>query len=305
MYFPYLRGRQYDLLAIKALVQNDLINENIVPVIEPVKMSSTLANTIQVCKTKGFKIALILNPVVGDLESEDINSLKDIIAAPIMPAIIMNKDAGSILSDLEQKEVDKSSVLIVLSNPDYVEEYKKLFTGTAHNYTLFPDERGFRRAVIGNKVLFEDKFHKLNKNADYAYNEDEFFSDDHIFYESEGYKGFGDYSIIGKDYEESGFAPRAVAIHIVYIDKEKRLRVHHFVSDSNYGIEDIAGKYYEAVLKLKKWVQNGYENQITDALSVLIEHASTGYFPGLPTIKKLSIMHHLELVRKILDKEFA
>lgn len=46
MYFPYLRGRQYELLALRELAANDLLGTHIIPVIEPVKLSSTLVNTL-------------------------------------------------------------------------------------------------------------------------------------------------------------------------------------------------------------------------------------------------------------------
>lgn len=41
MYFPYVRGWQFELLAIRKLVEKDLLHAHIVPVIEPVKCSST------------------------------------------------------------------------------------------------------------------------------------------------------------------------------------------------------------------------------------------------------------------------
>lgn len=303
MYFPYLRGRQYDLLALKELAQKKLITSKILPVVEPVKMSSTLIGTIKAYKDNKLTMSLIVNPVVVDLTENDMLSLLDQVDEFIIPAIIMNEDAENAMINLSRRGIPQNSVLVVLNDHDYVEDYKNLIGESGAGYTLFPDERAVKRAVKQKKVLFEDKFNKLNKNADYAKNPDEFFSDDNLFYKDEGYQGFGDYSIIGKDYDESGFAPRAVAIHIVYMDKEKNLRVHHFVSDSNYGIEDIAGKYYEAVSKLKAWYEAGYDNQKTAALSVLLEHASNGYFPGLPTIKKLSIMHHIELVNRFLNEE--
>lgn len=303
MYFPYLRGRQYDLLALKELAQGKMISPKILPVVEPVKISSTLSGTIKVYKSSKLQMALILNPMVEDLSEEDTSSLQQLLDETIIPAIIMNEDAERIIRDLEKHDVQRSNVLVILNSRDYVAEYKRMFWDSGAIYTLFPDERSIRRAVTQKKVLFEDKFNKLNKNADYAKNTDEFFSEDHLFYLEEGYTGFGDYSIIGESYDVSGFAPRAVAIHIVYLDGSNNLRVHHFVSDSNYGIEDIAGKYYEAVTKLKKWYHEGNEKQETQALSVLLEHADTGYFPGLPTIKKLSIMHHIELVDKFLNME--
>ena len=64
-----------------------------------------------------------------------------------------------------------------------------------------------------------DNFNKQEKNADYE-NTDEFFSRDHLFYKEDGYVGFSDFSVIGDDYSESGFAPFAVAIHIVFLDKK-------------------------------------------------------------------------------------
>ena len=37
MYFPYLRGRQFELIALRELIENDCINSSIIPIIEPVK----------------------------------------------------------------------------------------------------------------------------------------------------------------------------------------------------------------------------------------------------------------------------
>jgi len=128
-----------------------------------------------------------------------------------------------------------------------------------------------------------------------------FFSEDHLYYQEEGYVGFGDYSIIGDEFTESGFAPYAVAIHIVYFAEDKTLRIKHFKSDSNDDISDVAGKFHEAVTKLAKWWQEfNQQSQLTKALSILLDHCKNGYYPGLPTIKKLSIMLHLELVNKYL-----
>lgn len=164
---------------------------------------------------------------------------------------------------------------------------------------LIPDD--FRRKVRKNKVLFEDRFDKKDRNSDYQKNDDEFFTEDHLFCYEEGFKGFGDYSIIGKDYLEAGFAPYAVAIHVVYFAKDETLRVHHFVSDSNDDIQNPAKKFYEAVSKLAKWVE---ENNvfITAGLSTFLEHYRNQTYPGLGSVKKLSLMHHLELVGRYLDE---
>lgn len=302
MYFPYFRGRQYELLALRELAQSGTLGGYVVPVVEPIKITPTFSGTVRQFADNGKPLALILNPAVGELSRDSaLSAILPFIAGSIMPSVIMGKDTTEALEALSSQEIQADNVLAVMTNRDFLEVYRKLFITLPPKFTLFPDERQIRRAITENKVMFEDKFTKQEKNADYLKNEDEFYSDDHLYFKEEGFIGFGDYSLIGNEYVESGFAPYAVAIHIVYFASDGTLRVRHFVSDSNADIKDVAGKYYEAVTKLKHWYDAGQSHQYTNALSTLLGHAESGYYPGLPTIKKLSIMHHLELVGKYLD----
>ena len=165
--------------------------------------------------------------------------------------------------------------------------------------TLIPDDRAFRRVISESKVLFEDNFNKRSRNIDYIEHEDEFFSDSHLYFQNENYVGFADYSVVGEEFNESGFAPVAVAIHIVYFNEKKELRIHHFVSDSNDGIEDPGGKFGEALEKLVYWCE---ENNVQNTLGLqgFYDCYNSGKYPGLGTVKKYSIMHHLELVSNFL-----
>ena len=54
MYFPYVRGRQYELLALKELVSGGLLSDKIIPIVEPVKLSPTLINTMAEFIKGGF-----------------------------------------------------------------------------------------------------------------------------------------------------------------------------------------------------------------------------------------------------------
>jgi len=302
MYFPYFRGRQYDMLALRELAQGNLLGNHVAPVVEPIKVTSTFNGTIKMFIEKSKSIALILNPTVGDISKcVSVDTVLPSISGSVIPAVIVNHNTTGAISALIAKGISESNVLTIMTNRDYLDVYQDLFAETPPKFTLFPDERQIRRAVSKNKVMFEDKFKKQEKNADYLKQEDEFYSDDHLYFGEEGFTGFGDYSIIGDEYVESGFAPYAVAIHIVYFANDDTLRVRHFVSDSNTDIKDVAGKYYEAVTKLKRWYDSGQSRQTTTALATFLSHAENGYYPGLPTIKKLSIMHHLELVGKYLD----
>ena len=303
MYFPYFRGRQYELLALKELANRGLIGTNVIPVVEPIKTpTSTFINATESFDKAQLLISLIFNPTVGELKNGDAFEKVFVIAnnnSCVIPTVLVNEEIEKTITTLNSRNVSNDVVLAIFNNRNYLETYKGVFGEQKPKYTLCPDKTELKRAVRVNKVLFEDKFIKKDRNADYP--EDEFFSEDHLYYQDDGYIGFGDYSIIGNEYKEGGFAPYAVAIHIIYFASDDTLRIRHFISDSNNDTSDVAGKFHEAVSKLADWYTNGQNRQLTSALSTLLNHAKDGTYPGLPTIKKLSIMHHLELVSKYLD----
>ena len=303
MYFPYFRGRQYELLALKELASDHLISNQVIPVIEPIKFIPSLFNTIQEFKKSNNSLTLIVNPEVGELTS-DTGQLFDFFmqnAWPnLLPAVLLNGLVKTNLDSFHWDELPLENVVAILRSDEYLNEYYDLFSRKPAHYVLCPYDRELRRHDIENCVLFEDKFKKQARNADYP--EEEAFSKDHLNYNEDGYVGFGDYSVIGHDYMETGFAPYAVAIHIVYFSGDKTLRIKHFVSDTNEDISNVAGKFYEAVTKLNRWFYSeNMESQKTRGLDILLNHYKNRTYPGLPTLKKLSIMHHLELMSRFLD----
>ena len=119
-------------------------------------------------------------------------------------------------------------------------------------------------------------------------------------YKNKGFEGFSDYSIVGNGYEESGFAPLAIAIHVVYFGEREELRVHHFVSESNETISDPARKFEEAMKRLINWEQAHLIPE-TEGMKALLNCYEKGKFPGLGVIKKYSIMHHIEMMGQYLE----
>jgi len=65
MYYPYLRGKQFDLLAVNTLIKEVRWSKKIRPIIEPVRDSPTLKKTIELFDQKKFVCYLITNPQVG------------------------------------------------------------------------------------------------------------------------------------------------------------------------------------------------------------------------------------------------
>jgi len=70
MYFPYVRGRQYELLALKELIMTERLSEHITPILEPVKLSSTLSKTMEEFVKRNRNLCVICNPAVGSFNSD-------------------------------------------------------------------------------------------------------------------------------------------------------------------------------------------------------------------------------------------
>ena len=232
MYFPYLRGRQNELLCLRELLEVDRLYSTIIPIIEPVRCNSTFFTTLKKFIEADRKIIIIKNPKVGKFRSD--------------------------YEELKKKIEDETN-----------EVKKKKLEETLINY----------KELLNNSHII---------------------SGNHLVYRKRGYVGFSDYSIVGDAYEESGFAPLAVAIHILYFGQKSELRVHHFVSESNQNISDPARKFAEAMQNLLSW-ENFDIIPKTKGLQNLLDYYSNGKFPGLGVIKKCSIMHHLELIGKYLE----
>ena len=305
MYFPYLRGRQFELIALRELAEQNLISNHIFPIIEPVKLSSTLTKTLKIYQENNRNAAIIYNPCVGGLSNEILNNhsenkicknLAEIAKeSTILKAFHLEKSIKAIAEEL-------SNIILIATEREDSVYYNDIYEAkTEPKYTLMPDESDFRRNIRNhNRVLLADNFIKRTRNVDYYNNPDEFYTSDHLYYKTDDYVGFADYSVVGNDYTESGFAPYAVAIHIVYFDGKNNMRVHHFISDTNDDYTDTTGKFYEALKKLIEW--NKEKQLDTCAIKEFQKLYDEQTYPGLGTVKKLSIMHHIELVSRFLGQ---
>lgn len=311
MYFPIIRGRQYDLLALRELQRNGVLNRNIIPIIEPIKLSSTLLTTVSAFEESEREVIIISNPVVGSFAGElTLPSVYEQYRTLMLNDHVtighrFNRDSESQISNLQEVfGVSLQELAILHSERSLVQLYRAIFNGNIPRINVIPSDNSFRRQLNGlNLAGLDDKFNKLTRNVDYLDLESEFFSEEHRYFQDEGYIGFSDFSVVGEEYNESGFAPYAVAIHIVYPNAEDALEIMHFVSDSNNDTSDPAGKFSEALNKLVNWYQE-YESDDrmnTLAMQCFLQHYHDGTYPGLPTLKKLSIMHHLELMGTLIS----
>ncbi len=321
MYYPYFRGRQNELLCLREMLEQNKLSDKIIPIVEPVRCNNTFFSTLETFIKNDRTIVIIQNPEVGRYHQEFQTMLKTADKAEdeksrkkaeeqikknleilkdrhLIPAYLMG---DKVVNDIFAGDINKENVILInkgKENYNYYVQYGEKICG---KITIIPNDMDFKDELAGDAVVLEDAFNKAKRNADYSDCVDEFFSKNHITYKKRGYQGFADYSVVGDIYEESGFSPLAIAIHIVYFDEKKMLQIHHFVSDTNEKSTDLPRKFEEAMEKLQSWELLG-RIKMTAGLSGLFSYYRNGRFPGLGLIKKYSLMHHMELMSDYLGE---
>ena len=90
----------YELLAIKELIENGLINsKNVSPIIEPVRDNSTFNNLLKLAKKNDYNLNIISNPQVGEYKAVDqlpglikVNNMKNSIIIQNNNTVTISKD---------------------------------------------------------------------------------------------------------------------------------------------------------------------------------------------------------------------
>ncbi len=310
MYFPYLRGKQYELLALRESI-SFISKEKIVPIIEPVRTNTaSLKTAITILAKVGIELQIILNPEVGDFKHNNggllafVDSLIQGGVSNLIPTFLISNDAEflRVKAIIETQGYNNSGYsLIHLNKVNDLDQIKEFTDGTNCKYNIVQIAHLFtiRRKLSGNICMLNDYFNRQSKNTEYINIPFEVFSSDYIYYHEERCVAFSDYQAIGKDYSEGGGAAYAVAIHLTFKDVDKEdIQIAHFVSDSNDGPENPALKFFEALEKLIDFADE--KNIDSLAIRKLRGYYDNQGYPGLGVVKKLSIMHHIELVQGLI-----
>jgi hypothetical protein len=132
------------------------------------------------------------------------------------------------------------------------------------------------------------------------YPADEFFSELHRRYASEGFQGFGDFTIVGGDHSDGGGPTNAVAIHLTYRRQNNDVWIRHFLSDRITGTKGTPAKFLEALKKLIRFLDENPEVSGCDACAEFRDLHRRQHFPGLGSLKRLSMKHHVDLMARLL-----
>lgn len=312
MYFPYLRGKQFELLALREFANQNANNNTIIPIIEPVKDTfNSLRTAIEVMLKQGLRFALVLNPNDGDFKKslKTYNILQEIPCLleednrnKWIPAFLYN-DEQRIITTVNDNSLtnvmiifknsidsSKESIFTFLRDP----EVHYIVNGDVNNRAVSRKLNALEKSIIRLDNCFKEK----PRNVDYIEKDEEPFSEEHIYYDVEGYAGFSDYTTLPKDFIDGGMLPYAIAIHLTYKREQNEVYIKHFVSDTNFDQSNVQKKFFEAASKVKAFFEN---MERTSAIDDLIRLVDDNKYPGLGVIKKLSIRSHIELINSLLN----
>lgn len=171
MYFPYVRGKQYELLALRELIKNDKIGNSIIPIIEPIKPSSTLITTLESFIEKERFVIVISNPIVGnfikELNKDENSKVKEKYIQILGNEYIyygIDFDNSANIIDFEIPYPSK--VVGIVTNSDSADSHSKILKEEAI-FNVIKDTKEISRKIRNNKVMLEDKFNMQKRNADY------------------------------------------------------------------------------------------------------------------------------------------
>lgn len=311
MYYPYLRAKQFELKALREFSAENKNQKSIIPILEPVKQQTNALNlAIDEMMANGLKFALILNPGNGDFKHKTVafdewtqneqlkNNRKSWIpafiysqnAAPAIEKLINDYQLAEVMvifaEGYDMDDIESENLINQVPIEYIVNSFGSMVSGRVKKHLR----------ETGKKIIrLDDCFRSRTRNADYADNVDELFTEVPFFYDTEeNLAGYSDYAVMPSEYVEGGMLPYALAIHLSYRKNEDQINVHHFVSDSNESNNDTRRKFREAAVKVAPFY-NGRDK--TSAVSEIIERAnSSDGYPGLGYLKKLSLKNHLELI---------
>ncbi|MGA2072747.1 MAG: sce7725 family protein [Terriglobia bacterium] len=312
MYYPYFRGKQYELITIRELAPL-LAKAGFRPIIEPVREDlGGLSKVLDAVTEARGKAIVVVNPHYGEL-SEGGESLTELLSRKFrdsqgISAGILVKESMSADDVMEcyETHLAHAPTLIHAGFTRARVLAERLGRQTKENCHIFLDhysgklyQKHFKGA---HRVLLKDGFQR-KRNRDYDLLEP--FSDLHATFEDEGMDGFGDFLIVGDDYSETGGPAYAVAIHLTFVDpdQDNSMYIYHFKSERQDTPTDPAGKFAEALDEMMAILNRRASKVLeTNAVKEFRLLHGQGHFPGLGYVKKLSMSHHIETLADYFQK---
>lgn len=312
MYYPYLRARQFELISLRELLRDDIIDKNVTAILEPVKDSfNNLSLAHQTFIDKGYKPFLVVNPIVGEIIGDHHFVLEYLNSLPNshFSVAFHYKQNSDYINQCVQDYNLQHCMLICYENFTDDENFKDLCRQDfiTHITLLEPNKYRsldrFLKSLGKNYIRLDDVFEKQLKNADFLDIAAHKLTEEHLFYQEENFQGFSDFTVLPSEYIDGGSTPRAVVIHLSYLNQTENneIWIRHFTSTTNDSIANVQGKFAEAAQKAVAFCRE--HNIDNSAITELRNYYNEGKYPGLGIVKKVSLKNHLTVVMNFLTNK--
>lgn len=305
MYFPYLRGRQFELIALREFATEREERNNILPIIEPVKQSFNSFNiALKKFGETIFPFSLILNPQVGDIPNFETvleNLSENLDKIEWIPSFIISNNIDQVSNAIKVNGFNNVMLICSDSVDTSTNKFLELVKSDFVKYIVLKENRTLKRRLKDSEkslIRLDSCFNQQKRNADYLRIPEEKFTEEHLFFKEDGYFGFSDFTTLPHEFTEGGTTPYAVSIHLTYRKENEEIWIKHFTSETNDDQANIQGKFAEAARKAVEFLNQ--KHIATFAANELRDYYNNQKYPGLGMIKKISIKHHLELMSSIL-----
>lgn len=297
------------MIALRNSAPDIVASQKVVPIIDPI-LEGPLTLAFEKFVDAGMRFCLIANPQTGPFANRPMNYTREQLFDAylddydqVIPTFYVThatsvQEVADFVNNYEGRRA-----FFFLGNP--ARSVVDAIVAAEPTYVIFLQSGGIPNATKNRfsaavSVDLAESFHPAQNNASFP--DTEFFSEQHLTTPNADFEHFGDYSIVGKDLA-TGFAPYCVAIHYVYHEDgstNSDLWIAHYKSDTNDTQDDPGGKYSEALDKLLADLPNlGATNRTRITGEFESDHASS-HFPGLPTLKRRGIEHHILLICNML-----
>lgn len=307
MFYPYLRGKRFESLALRAEAAALAAAGNIRPIVEPVKSEW---RNLERALNDGLPLAVIVNPSVGDYSPPAPRARRAQTAMPAISMavfahagttptmIITSATTAAAIRRFGREHRERRGFVVFSAPPANVNMDQEILA-------LNPAFVAIRRRAVATfaardiNVDLIDNFVRADNNSLYA--PDDFFTDRHRSVRTDQeYAHFADYSIQGDHYRDGGGRANNVALHHVYTigPNPSDLRIRHYVSAAHRQVQLM---WYDALSQLVADLPVLSRMSPLNDTAVLAEYRAlhgggAGAFPGLGRMKELAMRHHFQLM---------
>ena len=308
MYFPYLTGRQEEMLAIRELSTHIHNNDLLVPIIRPYTMRYFERRCIDILAN--WRISIIVNsnrgnpqPTINEIYNMMNNNLNQHVGASLFPAIEIRPDTT--IADIHTfcTSYHNCRVFIIHRNHIYthnqlIQSFNRMAIQPVHIFLDGGTPIHLHNNLIHNSigtVILRDGFQRQTPNRNYPLQQN---YDDILFtYQGTIYDGFGDFTVVGDEETFGGGIANHVALHITEKTNTPSLLTNHFVSGNPLQLPDQAAKYFDSLNNMLAHTGNPPNNQFnTYGVRNYVNSYTNAHYPGLGQPKRWSIKHHIELI---------